>query len=677
MRALTRLAVRAALCVPLALAALLGAASGARAAVPTAWDTLSRDIAAAWPSQQTAAGRFRDYTDQFYTPGFAFSRYGDSLLGYGLMQTGVRDGRPDLIRSGLDGIRSVLERPKKFYKRGSVFEYMGMASAYNLARSKLAGDPAFQRIRPAWEQWLRSLRPISTIYRRPQTSRYSNHYLIEAIAVLELERSGLRSNRPGSILGGKRALTRRLTARLLNSDVPRMAARSSVVDRGRRTFVFSDPPDQPLAYHGFSAGFYARGLQLLGGAATRRARDTLREVANASVALTAPDGDLAYFGRGQEDVWALTATALGTESAARLPGTRAGAAASYRAVTERALARARDDYGNGPQGLWVTPALRKDLRGGVRGTDASTGAPSFAGVALVSLNWALDEMVDARRPIGSIGADRSSAVQLSSGVSRFAAVRRGDLWYAVRRSGSTRAPRDLRNDFGLVALKVAARGRLARRAADPAAHLAPPRQRGAAAAQGGPHAVPAGQEPARHRSRQGRDRRRLPDLERQRAAARRALRVRSDTLRSPDHLVDAARRPLRALVLLHRAAGAPGPDADRRRPARDRRLGLQPDRRPRLQLGHRAAAVPRAPELPRRQRPAAQRHRLPRLARRPTAQPAVGRTLRFSGVCAGAFAPPAWLHCARELTQPNPCALRGAGSGGPKQYGASRRESAT
>ncbi len=459
MRALTRLERRrAALCVPLALAALLGAASGARAAVPAAWDTLSRDIAAAWPAQQTAAGRFRDYTDQFYTPGFAFSRYGDSLLGYGLMQTGVRDGRPDLIRSGLDGIRSVLERPKKFYKRGSVFEYMGMASAYNLARSKLAGDPAFQRIRPAWEQWLRSLRPISTIYRRPQTSRYSNHYLIEAIAVLELERSGLRSNRPGAILGGKRALTRRLTLRLLNSDVPRMAARSSVLDRGRRTFVFSDPPDQPPAYHGFSAGFYARGLQLLGGAATRRAHDTLREVANASVALTAPDGDLAYFGRGQEDVWALTATALGTESAARLPGTRAGAAASYRAVTERALARARDDYGNGPQGLWVTPALRKDLRGGVRGTDASTGAPSFAGVALVSLNWALDEMVGVRRPIGSIGADRSSAVQLSSAVSRFAAVRRGDLWYAVRRSGSTRAPRDLRNDFGLVALKVADAG---------------------------------------------------------------------------------------------------------------------------------------------------------------------------------------------------------------------------
>jgi hypothetical protein len=290
------------------------------------------------------------------------------------------------------------------------------------------------------------------------TSRYSNHYLIEAIAVLELERSGLRSSRPGSILGGKRALTRRLTRRLLNVDVPRMARTASVLDRGRRTFMFSDPPDQPLAYHGFSIGFYARGLQLLGGGVSARARDALRLAANASVSLTAPDGDLAYFGRGQEDVWAYTATALGTESAARLPGASAGAEAGYRAVTERALARARDVYGNGPQGLWVTPALRKNLRGGVRGTDASTGAPSFAGVALVSLNWALDEMAGARRRIGSIGADRSGAVQLSSGVSRFAAVRRGDLWYAVRRSGSVRAPRDLRSDFGLVALKTSADG---------------------------------------------------------------------------------------------------------------------------------------------------------------------------------------------------------------------------
>jgi len=443
----------AAAALALALLTLVVLAAPASAEVPERWDTLSREIAAAWPDQQGSNGRFRDYTDRFFGSEYAYTRYGDAMLGYALIQTGVRDREPELVRSGLRGIGWVLRRPKNFHKRGSVFEYMAMAGAYNLARKELSGDDDFRSLRGRWESWLRGLRPISTIYRRPGTSRYSNHYLVEAIAILELQRSGLRSSRSGAILGGKRGLTRRLTRRLLNGTVPAMAAADVVRVRGQRTFVFSDPPDQPLAYHGFSAGFYARALELLGGAASTRARRTLREVANASVELTAPDGDLAYFGRGQQDVWALTATALGAESAARLPGSGASRDSKFRAVTERALARVRDAYGNGPSGLWVTPALRENLRGGARGTDASTGAPSFAGIALVSLNWALEEMVGSARRIGTIGADRSGAVQLSLRRSRFAVVRRGDLWYAVRRTGSTRAPKDLRNDFGLVALK--------------------------------------------------------------------------------------------------------------------------------------------------------------------------------------------------------------------------------
>jgi hypothetical protein len=425
------------------------------AAVPERWDELSRDTAAAWPSEQDSNGRYRDYTDQFYTSEYAYTRYGDAMLGYALIQTGIRDSEPSLVASGLRGIGWVIKRPKNFHKRGSVFEYMAMASAYNLARAELGDDPDFRALRSGWESWLRTLRPISTIYRRPQTSRYSNHYLIEAIAVLELLRSGLSSSRPGAILGGKRGQMRSLTLRLLNSDIPRMDSADTVRVRGQRTFVFSDPPDQPLAYHGFSAGFYARALDLLGRDASGAALRTLRDVVNASVELTAPDGDNSYFGRGQEDLWSLSASALGAEAAAKLPGSGASRDARFHAVTERSLTRLETAYGNGPSGTWVTPAFRESVRGGVRGTDASTGAPSFAGVALVTLNWALEDMADAdARPVGRLGADGDGTVQLSLRRARFAVVRRGSLWYAVRRTGSTRAAKDLRNDFGLVALKM-------------------------------------------------------------------------------------------------------------------------------------------------------------------------------------------------------------------------------
>jgi hypothetical protein len=124
----------------------------ARAAdVPERWDTLSREIAAAWPSQQDANGRYRDYTDQFYASEYAYTRYGDAMLGYALIQSGIRDDESELIASGLKGIGWVIKRPRNFHKRGSVFEYMAMASAYNLAKAELADDPDFRALRPGWE----------------------------------------------------------------------------------------------------------------------------------------------------------------------------------------------------------------------------------------------------------------------------------------------------------------------------------------------------------------------------------------------------------------------------------------------------------------------------------------------------------------------------------------------
>jgi hypothetical protein len=71
----------------------------------------------------------------------------------------------------------------------------------------------------------------------------------------------------------------------------------------------------------------------------------------------------------------------------------------------------------------------------------------------VSLNWALSEMP--RNPrLGRIGTDTNSIAQLSKGESRFASVRRGNVWYSVRQTRSEKRDTDLRYDFGVVALKV-------------------------------------------------------------------------------------------------------------------------------------------------------------------------------------------------------------------------------
>ena len=429
--------------------------------VPEQWRRLALAMARPWPALQVKsgpqAGRFPDYTDRFIK-GFPLTRYGESVLGYALVQTGVREGEDRLIDSGLRALAYVANRPAGTHHRASVFEDMAMAAAYNFVRRQIPDHPLFRKNRAAWENFLRRIRPVSTPYRVPETSRYSNHYLVEAIGILELLKTGLRSSRPGATLGGKRELATAVTYRLLNEQIPGFAAEDQVRVRGEPTFILSDRPDNPLAYHGFSIGFYGRALRLLGRNDSPTARSALRGAVNASLWLTGPDGDSAYWGRSQEESWALAATANGAETAARLTGSSGRRDARYQALAKRALSRLRNDYGVGPDGLFIVPAMREHMRLGARGVDDSAGGPSFAGVTLMNLNWALEQM-PARPRIGSIGADRDKAVTLSKGESQFAVVRKRNVWFAVRKTFSARRKEDLRYDFGLVALQGRSNGR--------------------------------------------------------------------------------------------------------------------------------------------------------------------------------------------------------------------------
>jgi hypothetical protein len=147
--------------------------------------------------------------------------------------------------------------------------------------------------------------------------------------------------------------------------------------------------------------------------------------------------------------------AAGVETAANTPGSSDAQDARYRAVSDRVLARLRDAYGNGPQGWWVLPALKEDLAAALKGVDGYTGAVAFAGLTLVPLNWALDEMEAGGSRTGSaIGADADSGEIVSQGESTLGVVRRGSVWFAVKRQASSKRKNDMRYDFGLLALKV-------------------------------------------------------------------------------------------------------------------------------------------------------------------------------------------------------------------------------
>jgi hypothetical protein len=457
-----------ALPVPLLAAVLVAAAlagpSSAAAAAPEQWRALAGEMASPWPSLQKSAGWFPDYV---YGGGKAFcnvprcrkglgnARYGESLLGYGLVMTGLREGDQRLVDSGLRAITYIVGQPQLQARLPTSFEGMAVASTYNLMRERQPGNPLFVAGKASWEGFMRRQPLITTIYRKPDTTRYGNHFLIEALEVLELVDSGLRSSRPDAILGGRRADALKVTRFLLNERVPGINRRADIDVQGVGTWVHSDPPDNPLAYFGLSSGVYARAIGVLGDQAAPRTGAPVRDAANASVWVTAPDGDLAYYGRSQEDSWANASLAAATEAASNAPGASAAQIARYHAVTDRVLGRLRDAYGNGPGGWWVTPALKADLGAALRDIDGYAGAVAFTGLTLVPLNWALDEMDRQReRPISTIGADADSAEAVSKGESRLGVVRQGDVWFAVKRQASSKRRNDMRYDFGLVALKT-------------------------------------------------------------------------------------------------------------------------------------------------------------------------------------------------------------------------------
>ena len=403
-------------------------------------------LAAPWPTVQRPQGGHNQ--GQYHEPVSGGTRYGDSLEGYTEIVTGLRTHRPSLIRSGLLALRFAVGRAP-LRARPSVFENLSVAAAYNLGRTHFPNDPLFVSQRGRWEAFLRQVKLIKL----PATTYFGNHWLVEAVEVQELLRTGLRSSEKLAVLGGQRAYAGQLSTDLINKRIPAMARAGSVSSPIGPAFVLSDPPDNPLVYQGLSFGFYARAIQMLGDRASPAARQTLVKIARASLLLTAPDGDLAYFGRNQEECWGLAATALGAWEAASLHEARPELDEQLRALAERAVRRLRTAYRVGPYGLYYTPIVRKDPRHALRALDPGAGGPSFAGMVQLMLEWAYPVAIPAPRG-ATIPADHPLHAKLSHGESRVVVVRRGRFWYAVRPSTSGKHPDDIRADFGLVAFKV-------------------------------------------------------------------------------------------------------------------------------------------------------------------------------------------------------------------------------
>jgi hypothetical protein len=442
------LAVAAAVALALVLVLLSGddPVSESRASGGKPIDTLIDAMRARYPEIQRENGHFRSSIG-------GGTRYGNAYMGYALLMSGVRTGDDAAVQAGLRGLTHPLQ-PGRRPNRPSVFEILALAAGYNIAREHAADEPLFRDNRAAWEDFLKR----APLIRIPAVAHYGNHWLVEAVEIRELLATGLRSDIPTAVLGGQREEADRLSRELVNERIPAMARAEAVRAPGGRAFVLSDPPDNPLAYQGLSLGFYARAIELLGDDAEGSARRTLTEIARASLLLAAPDGDVAYFGRNQEQAFALAGTVYGAYYAASLDESPPEEDDRLRELARRVLNRLLREHGVTHWGLEMTPSVARSRWTPAAGLDSGAGGPSFGGLVLALLEWGHGE---ARTPPDGtrLPADNSLRTKLSHAESRFAVVRRGPVWMVIRPTISGKYPYDVRYDFGVVALKVLRDGR--------------------------------------------------------------------------------------------------------------------------------------------------------------------------------------------------------------------------
>jgi hypothetical protein len=431
------------ICIP--LLAAVAASSGVAWApnrkhistAPTTSDPLSlaTALAAPWPRLQRLDGEFDDVLRR----GRRRGRYAAAVLGLALLNLAIRNHDSQLRATAFRAL-SVPLRLSRGWHGSSVFETWAMATAYNLGRRLLSGDPGFVAIRQDLEHWLRRVRPK---HLRVRPTAFFNKQLVEALTWLELVRTGLRSPDPRTVLHNP-GMARRRARQYLDAQLPHLTGWTRRPIRGEPARQLFDHPAGAPAYHALSVGFLARAIEIRSRRESDPALRTLREAVRWSVAAAAPDGDLSYAGRSQEQAWALSMTAYGADLVAERA--RSASAAAFRTLVRAALRRLAALHPPQRWGLATVPALAGSA-GPFPGLDAYADGPGYAGLTILGLAWLGERESLTSEPPHPLVEPRSGTQELGD----LAIVNSRSVWLAVRRTAA--ASGDLRSDLGIVALK--------------------------------------------------------------------------------------------------------------------------------------------------------------------------------------------------------------------------------
>lgn len=378
----------------------------------------------AWSAYQQPDGSIADGGPQNRPVG-----YGLSMFSYAQLRSGLRRGDAAMVSRALSAARLQAQRNNR-----TPFDLWALAALYEYAEQHLTEDTEWAQTR----ETLRAYFAAQTTARplnggsgcSAQNDCYSNWDLIFAAALARMQRLGLAPQGANEQIG-------RTLQRAARAAGPQ--ASSGLVSGGLS--VLSDPTHhQPLAYHWMSL------VQLLdlraSGISDAWLDQQIRASLNYGLAAAAPNGNLSYYGRSNQQVWVSAASLL---VAAREQNVRPQ---SMRALGGYAFANL-NGYRLGDGRLALTPAMLRTWS--YRGVDSYAGMGVYNGLTLFLLTQAADLLGQAPLGGAALPSQRPGGMRDLRGSGLITRTSAG-WWFALQTQA--RQPGralDLRLQTGLIA----------------------------------------------------------------------------------------------------------------------------------------------------------------------------------------------------------------------------------
>ncbi|MBP8591330.1 hypothetical protein KBI33_02550 [Candidatus Shapirobacteria bacterium] len=417
----------------------------------TEYEEYIKPIIQYWSASQQEDGNFHDPLEKNSIPA---NQYGTSHLGASLVWYGLRTNQVNLIQKGIKAINWHIDHFDDFHRP---FNGFAVAYAYNQLKTTSYFD---EFIKNKWENYLREAIFAPSI---SKVNYESNWALMQAAFFGQLYNTNIESLQANSTNIENFLANKNYWLNYYEQFFNNTYHSQGIVDGG----YTGDPGTWPTAYHSFSAALLSKYLAD-SPSPNKTAKEDLIKILDTTLKLMAPDGDIAYYGRSNEQSFVLASNILAFEYGAKIAKGNGDHLKSswYKRAAQLSFERLKRYHRIGKNGNYINIVPKLDNQFDNQGLDYYANLPTYNGLTILLLAMAIDitspDIISMPLPL----EDQSSTysyllptvgLSIIKNKETWMIIANGNLVYEIVKNGANNA--DLRYDTGLIKAKKFIKGK--------------------------------------------------------------------------------------------------------------------------------------------------------------------------------------------------------------------------